>query len=471
VGKFLLPPLASFLGDEKHNGSERNTIAVLYGRFAEGLPDAFTRFESMLAERSRADATVEEKISLAKRQANLGVALVFLGRGDKVWPLLAHSPDPTTRTYLIERLGQLTDPQPLVERLDDKRATGGQDGEPEVSVRRALVLALGTFGPDRLPQAELDRLLPRLRRWYDEDPDPGVHASAEWLLRTWGKADKLTGVNEGRPAGRREGGRMWSVNGLGQTFMVVRGPAEFWTGDGTRRRRQRIPGSFAIASKEVTAEDFLRFLQTVGDRRDADGHHPTAGSPAKGVSWYEAAHYCNWLSQREGVPKEEWCYLPNKNGVYAAGMRLAPDCLRKRGYRLPTESEWEFACRAGARTEWACGDVDKELLGRYARWYGNSYSDRVNKPSPVGTLKPNDWGLFDMHGNVSEWCHNRFENSSEARENEGGEAGGIRDEEHRAVRGGSYTAHFGDVTSAFRFGLSPSFPGPGVGFRPVRTLP
>ena len=70
------------------------------------MPDAYARLEKQLAEKSEPDASVEAKIALAKRQASIGVALLVMGRGEKVWPLLKHSPDPTLRSFLIERLGR-----------------------------------------------------------------------------------------------------------------------------------------------------------------------------------------------------------------------------------------------------------------------------------------------------------------------------------------------------------------------------
>src|SRR5262249_23284302 len=124
-------------------------------------------------------------------------------------------------------------------------------------------------------------------------------------------------------------------------------------------------------------------------------YSPEPGGPIISVTWYEAAAYCNWLSEKEGIPKEQWCYPE----PVEEGMKPFAGHLSRTGYRLPTEAEWEYACRAGTLTSRHYGE-GQELLGRYAWFLGNS-RDRA---WPVGQKRPNDLGLFDMHGNVWAWC-------------------------------------------------------------------
>jgi formylglycine-generating enzyme required for sulfatase activity len=143
-------------------------------------------------------------------------------------------------------------------------------------------------------------------------------------------------------------------------------------------------------------------------------------------------------------------------------MRLAPDYLRRVGYRLPTETEWEYCCRAGALTSRYYGETD-ELLDNYAWYLQNS----ANHLQPVGLLKPNDLGLFDMLGNALEWCQSKSTAYHDGVDLE--EPLDVNDKTTRVLRGGSFFTQGLTVRSADRYMYVPTVRPTNVGFRPART--
>jgi formylglycine-generating enzyme required for sulfatase activity len=419
----------------------------------------------------------EEKEKLAKRQANAAVALFKMAQPEKVWPLLKHSPDPRARSYLIHRLSPLgAEPRAIVKRLEE---------EKEISIRRALLLCLGEFGEKELPQAQRDGLIPKLLDLYRHDPDPGIHGAVAWLLRQWGQRAKLNEIDEDLASRGRQPPEnfRWYVNRQGQTFALIPGPVAFLMGSprteagregGAENRvealhKKRIDRSFDIALHEVTVEQFLRFRK---DHPYTRQYAPTPDCPVNAVTWYDAAAYCNWLSEQEGIPKDQWCYAPNAQGQYAEGMRVQPGYLRLQGYRLPTEAEWEYAGRAEAGTSRFYGEAE-DLLGQYA-WYTKNAQDRWMLP--VGSLKPNDLGLFEVLGNALEWVQHpgyRYVPGEGGRAVEDPERvediKGIEDRHSRVWRGGAFTLLPRAVRSAHRAGFLPTYRYSHVGFRPART--
>jgi formylglycine-generating enzyme required for sulfatase activity len=394
-----------------------------------------------------------------------------LGSTGRIWPLLKHSPDPTARSYFLQRLAPLgAKAEALVSRLER---------ESDVSIRRALILSLGEFSTDALPLSQRETLTPKLLKMYSEDPDPGIHGAAEWLLWQWGQQDQLHDLHQTLATGECLGDRLWYVTSQGQTMVVVRGPGEFFVGSpegeenrgsNERLHRRRIDRSFAISTKEVTVAEFERFdpdslLLRQPDFRDC---HPEPGCPMSTVTWYGAAAYCNWLSDQEGIPEDQWCYQPNESDEFAEGMKPAPDFRDRTGYRLPTESEWEFACRAGAVTSRHFGNTER-LLDRYAWYLGNS----KQRTWPAGLMRPNDLGLFDMHGNVWNWCQDRYRSYPDSliRVNDPVDQEPVTDAHGRVLRGGSFLNLSLFVRAATRVQNRPSLLADSYGFRPARTCP
>jgi formylglycine-generating enzyme required for sulfatase activity len=433
--------------------------------------------------------TVKDR--LARRQARAAVALLRMGKASEIMPLLCHSPDPRLRSFIVNRLGPLgADPRILaaeLARIDSPAthhpppATQLMDAvlfHPATSIRRALILAIGTYGTERLAAGDREPLVGKLVDLFRNDPDAGIHGAAEWTLRQWKQQAKLTSLDAESSKLKNRGNRRWYVNSHGQTFAVIEGPVEFRMGSPPTElyrenddilHRCLIPRRFAIAAKELTVEQYREFVaeHPGGDCADNDLYSPDTNGPMNMLNWYHAAAYCNWLSRKEGLPE---CYEPNPEGKYAAGMKIKSDALRLGGYRLPTEAEWEYACQAGAETSRPYG-ASQDLLGRYA-WFISTSQDRA---WPCGSLQPNDLGLFDMLGNIFEWCQDRYmppRASPSSMITDGLDATDMVDDKtNRPLRGWSFPDRPMYVRTEHRLWKNPADRVTNVGFRLARTCP
>jgi eukaryotic-like serine/threonine-protein kinase len=237
-------------------------------------------------------------------------------------------------------------------------------------------------------------------------------------------------------------------------------------------RRSVIPRRFAIAAKEVSVEQWQKFERTHTDLGLPPSFvkkwSPDPDGPMIGITWYIAANYCNWLSEQEGLPKDQWCYLPADGNAYAEGMSIPADVLERTGYRLPTEAEWEFACRAGAVTSRYYGH-SIELLEAYARYEANSQEHAWS----CGSLLPNDLGLFDMLGNEYEWVQDRIDRTLPQRRGLFSDmikiSELVNERNPRLLRGGSFVNLPALVRSAYRLWNAPAYRYNFLGFRPSRS--
>jgi sulfatase modifying factor 1 len=225
---------------------------------------------------------------------------------------------------------------------------------------------------------------------------------------------------------------------------------------------------FEIKTTEVTQPQFETLM----------GYYPSVceSCPAEAVSWHEAAAYCNALSAKQNLAQ---CYVCSGSGETVSCSEdpryNGPAVHACPGYRLPTEAEWEYACRAGATTAYPNGPNDPEACSTCEvkdenadaiAWYcANAYGFS----KAVGVKQPNGWGLFDMAGNVWEWCHDWYQESLGAapETDPRGPAAG----EKRVVRGGAYSKYSQTVRAAIREFRPPAQRYPDVGFRCIRTTP
>jgi formylglycine-generating enzyme required for sulfatase activity len=437
----------------------------------------------------------ETRDRLAERQARAAIALLRMGHVGEVMPLLRHSADPRLRSFIISWLKPLeADPETLAAELDrlpatakPTPATGQQKMDailfhPETSMRRALILALGTYGTERLSPGEREPLVGKLIDLYRNDPDAGIHGAAEWTVRKWGQQEKLTEVDAQLIKQKVWSGRRWFINGQGQTFAIIEGPVEFRMGSPpTEPKRNEtmetprhvvISRRYAIATKEVNLEQWQRFERSHPQHglppNNVKQTSPDPDGPMIGFTWYIAAEYCNWLSEQEGLPKDQWCYLPNESGAYADGMTIPANVLKRNGYRLPTEAEWEYACRSGTVTSYYFGQ-SLELLDHYGWYQANSKEHAWS----CGSLLPNDLGMFDMLGNELEWVQDSTRRQMPSKRwfsNDDINISELISENNpRFLRGGSFFDRPALVRSAFRYWYAPASGFSFHDFRPSRT--
>jgi formylglycine-generating enzyme required for sulfatase activity/serine/threonine protein kinase len=211
------------------------------------------------------------------------------------------------------------------------------------------------------------------------------------------------------------------------------------------RHPVRITRPFYLGATEVTQGQYRAVTGANPSHfKESDDH------PVEQVSWNEAIEFCDKLSKLDGLTPY---YGPNV-GKPSGG----------EGYRLPTEAEWEYACRAGSTTRFGFGD-DAAMFGQYA-WYKDNSGHKTN---PVGRKRPNAFGLFDMHGNVSEWCGDVYDAkyySVSVVDDPPGPS--LSQASGRVIRGGTWLYDPRTARSANRHGHTPGFRYDYLGFRLAR---
>jgi formylglycine-generating enzyme required for sulfatase activity len=256
-----------------------------------------------------------------------------------------------------------------------------------------------------------------------------------------------------------------------------------------RERRHEVRlDAFYLGSRELTVGEFRRFIEETGYRTSAEqaggafaydetkgewefragadwrrpGFRQADDQPVVNVSWFDAAAYCNWLSEKEGLTPAY-----SISGEDVRWNRNAD------GYRLPTEAEWEYACRAGIATPFFTGERISTAQANYDGNVPYNYGNRGlfrKSTTPAASFRPNGWGLYDMHGNVWEWCWDFYGLTKEGPESAVAEnPAGPESGTHRVNRGGGWNSPARDLRSAARSSDFPETAGGSLGFRLARN--
>jgi formylglycine-generating enzyme required for sulfatase activity len=441
-------------------------VAFLVSRIEPSAAEEVDNFAGTFA-RAR-PASLEAIHDLAKRataeknwrlKARLGVMSLHL-EDDQIAADMARindRPDPVERTIFIDELRAWHG--------DVARLVTFCQSRSDAALRSGLCLAIGGIPSGQLTEAECNAWKPALTHWYETASDGGTHSAASWALRKW-RIDAPALPTTSQPSE----GRQWLVNSVGMTLLKIN-PGVFVRKEDTAAAKDQtevlLTRAFFMSDREISVGQFQQFISDTSYATEEKPERwevadkqisPTSDHPVQQVDWYDAVLFCNWLSRKEG---RTTCYertLKKEKGQQSVERDAWRLVAAATGYRLPTEAEWEYACRAGTTTNYASGD-DEEMLRKYAVF-------QASLTDTCGSRLPNGWGLFDMHGNVWEWCWDGYAiyNMKSPTIDPAGEPGAF----DRVIRGGAWGSPAVITRASSRRRTTPGDQGNYMGFRVAR---
>jgi formylglycine-generating enzyme required for sulfatase activity len=490
--------LADFAGDDQLKIADLLTeatleqYAILFALIEKGATAQVVSKLKEVASTLPADELGSvPRIAFGQKRANAAVTMLKLGEKESVLPVFNWTDDPEALTQFIFRCKPRGIPvDALLDLLD---LVSVDPMRYPKDTRYALLLSIGEYGRSEIPASRIELLIKRLADWYANDPSSGVHGAAGWLLRHLGEKEVAEGVDQQMELYSPD--REWFTLAITvqpeeeesisettkpkppkKTFyytFIVHTKGEFTIGsldDQPDREKDEVRHTviltrpFAMLDREITFDELIAFApQYAGYMKQNDAAPNDAGF---GAHWYDSVAFCRWLGQEMGLSETDQCYpdpetldeKPYPRDPQSTSLpRDWPLDLSKRGFRLPTESEWEIAARSGSRTSYGFGS-EASLLDRFG-WFLENSGKKVH---PGREKRPSVRGMFDLHGNLFEWTHDWKGDFGDSRQTD---PVGAKTGSFRVNRGGSWFNEAANCRSAYRNRDDPSFRCNDYGFR------